>query len=107
MQTLYDSSWRKMWLSKPRGCMDGIYVSRNTYIRPGVAEWKVTNPVHVVCYFRYLRFYPSGKFLYKNSSDKLKVVVKFMKFRSTKAEICHSGRYTMSDDKVTGYNTRG
>ncbi|KAD4385295.1 hypothetical protein E3N88_25463 [Mikania micrantha] len=102
MQNNYDSSWRKMWLSRPRVRMDGIYVSRNTYIRAGVAEWKVTNPVHVVCYFRYLRFYPSGRFLYKNSSEKLKDVVKFMNFRSTKAEICHSGRFTMSEDKVEG-----
>ncbi|CAM8999592.1 unnamed protein product [Rhodiola kirilowii] len=30
-----------------------MYVSRNTYIRTGIAEWKVTNPVHLVCYFRY------------------------------------------------------
>ncbi|PWA75208.1 F-box protein 7 [Artemisia annua] len=92
MQSVYDSSWRKMWLSRPRVRMDGIYVSRNTYIRAGVAEWKVTNPVHVVCYFRYLRFYPSGRFLYKD-------VVKFMNFRSTKAECCHSGRFTISGDK--------
>lgn len=26
----------------------GLYVSRNTYIRAGVAEWKITNPVHIV-----------------------------------------------------------
>ncbi|KAH7858135.1 hypothetical protein Vadar_020361 [Vaccinium darrowii] len=25
----------------------GLYVSRNTYIRAGIAEWKVSNPVHV------------------------------------------------------------
>lgn len=28
----------------------GIYVSRNTYIRAGVAEWKISNPVHIVCF---------------------------------------------------------
>ncbi|GJT27503.1 F-box protein 7 [Tanacetum coccineum] len=84
MQSVYDSSWRKMWLSRPRVRMDGIYVSRNTYIRAGVAEWKVTNPVHV------------------NSSNKLKDVAKFMNFRSTKAENCYSGRFTISGDKVEG-----
>jgi len=26
--------------------------------------------------------------------------VKYMNFRSTKAEVCHSGRFTMSEDKV-------
>jgi hypothetical protein len=32
-----------------QSCITGLYASRNTYIRVGVAEWKVTNPVHVVC----------------------------------------------------------
>lgn len=34
--------------------ISGLYVSRNTYIRAGVAEWKITNPVHVVCVNIYL-----------------------------------------------------
>ncbi|XP_073041155.1 F-box protein 7-like [Primulina eburnea] len=72
-----------------------LYVSRNTYIRAGIAEWKISNPIHIeicsrqlercfvlfkmslmVCYYRCLRFYPSGRFLYKNSSQKVKDVVK-------------------------------
>ncbi|WOG92436.1 hypothetical protein DCAR_0311703 [Daucus carota subsp. sativus] len=100
LQSKYDGSWRKMWLLRPRIRTDGLYVSRNTYIRAGVAEWKVTNPVHVVCYFRYMRFYPSGRFLYKNSSQKVKDVAKFMNFRSAKVEGVYSGSYTLSEDKV-------
>ncbi|CAM8979068.1 unnamed protein product [Rhodiola kirilowii] len=100
LQSKYDGSWRKMWLLRPRVRTDGIYVSRNTYIRAGIAEWKVTNPVHLVCYFRYLRFYPTGRFLYKNSSLKLKDVMKYMNFRASKTENVHSGTYTLSDDKV-------
>ncbi|CAL0319415.1 unnamed protein product [Lupinus luteus] len=100
LQSKYDGSWRKMWLSRPRLRTDGLYVSRNTYIRVGVAEWKITNPVHLVCYFRYLRFFPSGRFLYKNSSQKVKDVVKHMNFRSSKAESVFGGNYTLLDDKV-------
>ncbi|KAK1404113.1 F-box protein 7 [Heracleum sosnowskyi] len=100
LQSTYDGSWRKMWLLRPRIRTDGLYVSRNTYIRAGVAEWKVTNPVHVVCYFRYMRFYPSGRFLYKNSSQKVKDVAKFMNFRAAKTEGVYSGSYTLSEDKV-------
>ncbi|KAI9113386.1 hypothetical protein K1719_015911 [Acacia pycnantha] len=96
----YESSWRKMWLLRPRLRIDGLYVSRNTYIRVGVAEWKTTNPVHVVCYFRYMRFFPSGRFLYKNSSEKIKKVAKCMNFRSSKADCVFGGHYTLSDDKV-------
>ncbi|MBA0702622.1 hypothetical protein Goari_022787, partial [Gossypium aridum] len=77
-----------------------LYVSRNTYIRAGVAEWKITNPVHIVCYFRYVRFFPSGRFLYKNSSQKIKDAAKFMNFRASKADCVFGGHYTLSDNKV-------
>ncbi|XP_058088948.1 F-box protein 7 isoform X2 [Magnolia sinica] len=100
IQSVYGGSWRKMWLVRPRLRTDGLYVSRNTYIRAGVAEWKVTNPVHVVCYYRYIRFYPSGRFLYKNSSQKVKEVVKFMNFRTSKADCVFSGHYTLTNDQV-------
>ncbi|GAV71965.1 F-box-like domain-containing protein [Cephalotus follicularis] len=99
LQSKYGSSWRKMWLSRPRVRTDGLYVSRNTYIRAGVAEWKITNPVHIVCYFRYVRFFPSGRFLYKNSSQKVKDVAKLMNFRASKADV-FSGHYTLADDKI-------
>jgi hypothetical protein len=40
------------WLkTDPVSCGDtaaGLYVSRNTYIRAGIAEWRTTNPVHLV-----------------------------------------------------------
>lgn len=56
----YKNSWKEMFLRKPHLRFDGIYVSRNTYIKTGVAEWRVSNPVHLVCYFRYIRFLPDG-----------------------------------------------
>ncbi|XP_024008180.1 F-box protein 7 isoform X1 [Eutrema salsugineum] len=102
LQSKYDGSWRKMWLLRSRVRTDGLYVSRNTYIRAGIAEWKITNPVHIVCYYRYIRFYPSGRFLYKNSSQKLKDVAKYMNFKASKADSLYRGTYTLSmtDDKV-------
>ena len=44
-----------MYLERPHLRFDGLYVSRNTYIRTGVTEWRVKNPVHLVCYYRYFR----------------------------------------------------
>ena len=49
------ASWRMMYLERPHLRFDGLYVSRNTYIRTGVTEWRVKNPVHLVCYYRYFR----------------------------------------------------
>ncbi|KAI4375135.1 hypothetical protein MLD38_013041 [Melastoma candidum] len=100
LQSKYEGSWRKMWILRPRVRTDGLYVSRNTYIRTGVAEWTVSNPVHLVCYYRYIRFYHSGRFLYKNSSQRVKDVVKFMNLRASKADSVFSGHYTLTDDKL-------
>ena len=44
-----------MYLERPHLRFDGLYCSRNTYIRTGVTEWRVKNPVHLVCYYRYFR----------------------------------------------------
>ncbi|KAJ4837089.1 F-box protein 7 [Turnera subulata] len=82
LQSKYESSWRKMWLFRPRLRTDGLYVSRNTYIRAGVREWTVTNPVHLT------------------SGQTVKEVVKFMNFRAPKTDGVFSGRYTLTDDKV-------
>lgn len=47
-----------MYLERPHLRFDGLYVSRNTYIRTGATEWRVKNPVHLVCYYRYFRWAP-------------------------------------------------
>ena len=48
---------------------DGLYVSRNTYIRTGLTEWRIKNPVHLVTYFRYLHFFPDGTFTTRTSPE--------------------------------------
>jgi len=98
VRSLYDSSWRRMWLQRPRIRIDGLYVSRNTYIHTGVTEWQFKKTVNVVCYYRYLRFFPSGKFLYKISPDKIKDAIKCMHFRASKADCVFKGDYILSED---------
>ncbi len=39
----------------------------NTYLRRGCIELSSRVPVHLVCYFRYLSFFPSGTFLYRTT----------------------------------------
>mmetsp|Transcript_2383 Transcript_2383/g.5558 ORF Transcript_2383/g.5558 Transcript_2383/m.5558 type:complete len:343 (+) Transcript_2383:138-1166(+) len=74
----YGDSWKRLWIDKPRLRYDGIYVSRNTYIRTGIVEWRVKNPVHLVCYYRYVRFLPNGTFLYKTTPSTISKVAKRM-----------------------------
>ena len=75
----YNSDWKSMWIHKPRLRYDGVYVSRNTYIKTGIAEWRVKNPVHMVCYYRYIRFFSDGQFLYKTTPAPLCKVARRLK----------------------------
>lgn len=67
----YRGCWKRMLLDRPHLRFDGIYVSRNTYLRQGIVEWKVKNAVHLVLYFRYIRFFPDGTFSYRTSPEPL------------------------------------
>jgi len=58
----YGESWRKMFMIRPRVRFNGVYISTCNYIRAGASQsWNT--PVHIVTYYRYLRFYPNGTVL--------------------------------------------
>lgn len=58
------SSWSQVFQMFPRIRFTGIYISTVNYTRPGAASayqsisWN--SPIHIVTYYRYLRFYPDG-----------------------------------------------
>ena len=58
------SSWSQVFQTFPRIRFTGVYISTVNYQRPGAASayqnisWN--SPIHIVTYFRYLRFYPDG-----------------------------------------------
>lgn len=59
----YSSSWMKMFRHRPRIRFNGCYISTINYIRSGQAAMsQVTwgSPVHIVTYYRYLRFFRDG-----------------------------------------------
>lgn len=94
--------WRNMFLDRPRVRQDGVYVSRNTYIRTGIPEWKVKNPVHLVCYYRYMRFLPNGMYMYRTSPLVLKQVIKSLQWDRSSGCVPHGekdkvylGRYKL------------
>jgi F-box protein 9 len=63
LQNVYSSSWRQMFRKRPRIRFNGCYISTNNYIRPGQAAPSQTawgSPVHIVTYYRYLRFLRDG-----------------------------------------------
>jgi F-box protein 9 len=59
-------TYAKMFRRRPRIRFNGIYISTVNYIRPGQAApsqltWGA--PVHIVTYYRYLRFFRDGRVL--------------------------------------------
>ncbi|KAI9720560.1 MAG: hypothetical protein M1812_002740 [Candelaria pacifica] len=63
LRTTYSSSWRQMFRTRPRVRFNGCYISTVNYMRPGVSSpnqisWN--SPVHIVTYYRYLRFFRDG-----------------------------------------------
>jgi F-box protein 9 len=59
----YASSWRQMFRLRPRIRFNGCYISTVNYTRPGATSTNTLTwgaPVHVVTYFRYLRFFRDG-----------------------------------------------
>ena len=63
LHTTYASSWRQMFRSRPRIRFNGCYISTVNYTRPGATSTNTLSwgaPVHVVTYFRYLRFFKDG-----------------------------------------------
>lgn len=53
------SSWRDMYMKRPRLRYNGCYISKTTYIRPGENSFQdqCYKPWHLVEYFRYLRYF--------------------------------------------------
>lgn len=60
--SLYNDDWRTMFLEKPRVNVNGIYISKASYVRQGEASFQDVNyrPCYLVEYYRYLRFFPKG-----------------------------------------------
>ncbi|KAK2597344.1 hypothetical protein QQS21_006041 [Conoideocrella luteorostrata] len=58
------ATWKHMFRSRPRIRFNGCYISTVNYIRPGQASIDETtwsgNPMHIVTYYRYLRFFRDG-----------------------------------------------
>lgn len=100
----YGGDWFRMWVERPRLRTDGLYVSRNTYIRTGIVHWEVKNPVHLVRYFRYYRFYQDGTFVYKTAPQTPEEVWQLMEFPKTRGRGMrngvHCGSYHMEGDRI-------
>lgn len=96
LHATYQSSWRQVFRSRPRLRFNGCYISTVNYTRAGGASSNTLTwgaPIHVVTYFRYLRFFRDGTAIsLLTTSDPADVV-----HHLTKANIhSHHGSYLPS-----------
>jgi F-box protein 9 len=80
---LYSNNYKKMFYERNRIRTDGLYVSRNTYVKAcarreiGTSK-KEHRPARVVVYYRYFRFLENGEWYSKTSPEPVRVVKKTM-----------------------------
>ncbi|KAI1433827.1 hypothetical protein GGR50DRAFT_665940 [Xylaria sp. CBS 124048] len=76
------TSWQSMFRHRPRVRFGGCYISTVNYIRPGQnAGQQLTwnTPVHIVTYYRYLRFFRDGTAISLLTTDEPAHVVHHLK----------------------------
>ncbi|OAP58427.1 hypothetical protein AYL99_07517 [Fonsecaea erecta] len=100
-----DTIWRDVFHNYPRVRFTGVYISTVNYTRPGAASvtastW--TNPVHIVTYYRYLRFFRDGTCISLLTTNEPVEVVHHLTpenltfVRSGKKEAAHPLNFTSS-----------
>jgi len=75
----YNNDYEKMLKMRPYIKFQGVYISVNNYIRQGgyvEGSSSLFNPIHMVTYYRYLRFMPNGDVIRLLTTDEPSTVVK-------------------------------
>lgn len=78
-EALWGSNHEKMLQDRPYVKFQGVYISIVNYLRHGsVAEGSssLINPIHMITYYRYLRFYPNGQCLRLLTTEEPSHIVK-------------------------------
>lgn len=107
-QKIYGSSWSRFWKAHPRLRIDGIYASRNTYVRQGIQDLVSKKGALLMAYYRYYRFYSDGTFLYKTSPLTPSEIIHQLQRNSPKrgtglfcnAEKVHKGVFSLDGENL-------
>ncbi|KAI9139142.1 hypothetical protein BKA69DRAFT_1126828 [Paraphysoderma sedebokerense] len=75
-EDLYSLDWREFFIHHPRVRVEGTYISRCIYFRAGLAENSYNQPIHIVEYYRFLRFFRNGDCISLLTSSEPSAVIK-------------------------------
>ncbi|KAK7930775.1 hypothetical protein WMY93_007170 [Mugilogobius chulae] len=93
------TSWREMFLQKPRVRYDGVYISKTSYIRQGEESLDgFYRPWQQVEYYRYLRFFPDGQVLMMTTPEDPLTIVPQLKTKNTRLDAILFGHYRLSQE---------
>lgn len=95
----YSGNWLQMYIERPRIRFEGIYIATCHYLRPGISDTAWNQPIHLVTYYRYLRFFPDGTIIKYLSTDEPVHVVRNIT-KDFKAKQVFHGRYEIEGNKV-------
>jgi F-box protein 9 len=99
---IYNHSWRRMYLERPRIWFNGVYISTCNYLRPGIGEtWNA--PIHMVTYYRYLRFFDDGTCISLLTTDEPTDVVPRFNKRYLNDNINGNVVYAREDGTMLGH----
>ncbi|KAF4160753.1 hypothetical protein CNMCM6069_007538 [Aspergillus lentulus] len=106
------SSWSQVFQMFPRIRFTGVYLSTVNYTRPGAASsyhnisWD--SPIHIVTYYRYLRFYPDGSVIsILTTAEPLDVVPHISKENMKAARATSSHRHHQRNTSEPGITLAG
>ncbi|KAJ8264701.1 hypothetical protein GJAV_G00152750 [Gymnothorax javanicus] len=81
------SSWREMFLERPRVRFDGVYISKTTYIRQGEESLDgFYRAWHQVDYYRYLRFFSDGQVMMLTTPEDPLTVIPRLRSRNLRLD---------------------
>ncbi|XP_021103302.1 F-box only protein 9 isoform X3 [Heterocephalus glaber] len=107
------SSWREMFLQRPRVRFDGVYISKTTYIRQGEQSldgfyraWHQVEYYRYNCstlsFFiflhRYIRFFPDGYVMMMTTPEEPQSIVPRLRTKNTRTDAILLGHYRLSQD---------
>ncbi|XP_018117161.1 F-box protein 9 L homeolog isoform X4 [Xenopus laevis] len=93
------TTWRQMFLERPRVRFDGVYISKTTYIRQGEQSLDgFYRAWHQVEYYRYLRFFPDGHVIMLTTPEDPQTIVPRLRTRNARTDAMLFGHYRLSQE---------
>lgn len=89
-----------MFIERPRICFEGCYISKTTYLRYGERNFQdqFYRPVHLIEYYRYMRFFTDGTVLMITSTEEPSQIV--AKLQNVYRKDLLRGRYRYRDNII-------